>query len=81
MHSPFSPLGCARIEAGASLLLRQESETRMGVQQVADICMLVYFSFDMVSHQLHEAWQPQLEHLIAPVAALHFDIGLQHRSC
>lgn len=51
----------------------------MDVQQVADICTLVYFSFDMISHQLHEAWQPQLEHLIAPIAALHFYIGLQQR--
>ena len=32
----------------------------------------------MVSNQVYEPWQPDLQHLIAPIATLNLDAGLQH---
>lgn len=49
----------------------------MDIKQVADVYAMVYFSLDMISNKLHETWQPKLEHLVAAIAALDLDVGLQ----
>ena len=49
----------------------------MSVKQGKDVSTLVYFSLDVVPYKLHEAQQPVFEHLVAPIGALHLDIGLQ----
>ena len=64
-------------QAETELLLRKESEAGLSVQQGINVCAVVHFSLDVVSNKLHQAWQPVFEHLVASIAALNLDIGLQ----
>ena len=40
--------------------------------------MLDNSSLGVVSHQLHQSWKPQLQHLVATIATLDFDVCLHH---
>jgi hypothetical protein len=42
--------------------------------------MLDNSSLGVVSHQLHQSWKPQLQHLVATIAALDLDVCLHHSS-
>ena len=59
------------------LILCLGTEARLGVQQLADVCASCNSSLDVIPDKLYDAWQPDLEHLVAHVPALHLDVGLQ----
>ena len=50
------------------------------VQKSADVEICCHCCFGMVTYKLYKPRQPQLQHLVLPMVALHLDIGLQHSS-
>ncbi len=60
------------------LFILQVSKASLWVQQLVDICILDDSSLGVVSHQLHQSWKPQLQHLVATIATLDFDVCLHH---
>ncbi len=78
LHRRVGAAKATTLISTTKLFILQMSKASLWVQQLIDVCILDNSSLGVVSHQLHQSWKPQLQHLVATIAALDFDVCLHH---